>query len=139
MWQIIIPEICKAIERIGVSYHIDASSSLYVCGLEFEMDDLDVTVEWGRIERVRQAFLGFEPEVISGTDPQMFTFDCRGFPIDIMSYPSESGIGPETERTQVNYYGHTIWTKVPAFYLKHMRQDHPLRESAFTFFCHNDD
>ncbi|EAR10667.1 hypothetical protein [Reinekea blandensis] len=137
MWTVIIPEICKRIESLGVKYHVDASSSLYVYGLDFEMDDLDITVEWGKIGLVRQAFLQHQPEAISGTEPQKFTFVYRQYLIDVMSYQSESGIGLDSERIQVNFSGHTIWSKTPSFYLNRMRKDHPLRTSAFRFFKHH--
>ena len=134
MWHKVIPEVCRKIEESGVLYHADASSSLYVCGFEFEMDDFDVTVEWGRIKDVWNLFYKYSPSQISGVNPMQFQFDLSGYKVDVMSYESETGIGPEDERELVHFAGQLVWTKKPSFYLNRMRKDHPIRESALHHF-----
>lgn len=134
MWNQIIPEIFRTIDGLGVKYHADASSSLFVNGFEFDMDDFDVTVEWGSIERVRDCFLNYQPSQIMGMGPRQFGFQYKGRKIDVMSFESTSGIGPESERAIVCYSGFYIWSKKPSFYLSRMRKDHPIRAAALEFF-----
>jgi hypothetical protein len=133
-WQCVIPEICKTLDEAGIKYHADASSSLFVHGLPFEMDDFDVTVEWGKLEEVRQLFAADSPTEIEGNSPQRFQFIYRHKAIDVMAYESDSGIGPAQERTLVNFSGYDIWSKTPDFYLQRMKQTHPLRQKALSFF-----
>ena len=133
-WSPIILEVCQTLEKAGIRYHADASSSLYVHGFAFNMDDFDVTVEWGKIDQALALFDHCNPTPISGTSPRQFTFRLCGYPIDIMAYESETGIGPDDERTQVMFAGYPVWSKVPSFYLSRMRKDHPIRNNAFAFF-----
>lgn len=134
MWHKVIPEICMMLDELGVKYHADASSSLYVNGFEFEMDDFDVTVEWGAINRVRMAFAQEQPSEITGSNPKQFYFKFLGCKIDVMSYENETGIGPESERHIVLYSGTEVWSKKPSFYLNRMRKDHPIRNAALQHF-----
>jgi len=134
MWSKVIPEVCKILEDAGIKYHADASSSLFVHGYDFDMDDFDITVEWNCIEQARELFMAASPTEITGISPQQFQFELGGHLIDIMSYESDSGIGPETERTRVNYAGARIWSKKPGFYLNRMKKEHPLREAALLHF-----
>ncbi|TCS35202.1 hypothetical protein [Reinekea marinisedimentorum] len=134
MWHKVIPEICKKLEELDVRYHADASSSLFVCGFEFEMEDFDVTVEWGTIEIVRNAFESLNPTQVSGTNPKQFRFEFMGRKIDVMSYESDTGIGAYAERQLIEFSGAKIWTKIPSFYLSRMRKDHPVRNAALRYF-----
>lgn len=134
MWQFVIPEICKKLEELNVRYHADASSSLFVNGFEFEMDDFDVTVEWGSIDRVRSAFEHLNPTYVTGTNPRQFHFELSEHKIDVMSYESNTGIGPQSERQVVVFAGTEVWTKKPSFYLSRMRKDHPIRSAALQYF-----
>ncbi|WP_196161140.1 hypothetical protein [Reinekea sp. G2M2-21] len=133
-WSPIILEVCQTLEKAEIRYHADASSSLYVHGFAFNMDDFDVTVEWGKIDQALALFEHCNPSPISGTNPRQFTFRLYGCLVDIMSYESKTGIGPDDERTQVMFAGYRVWSKVPAFYLSRMRKDHPIRAQAHQFF-----
>ena len=55
-WERIINVVVAALEQEVIRYHLDASSSLYAHGVEFNMDDLDVTVEWGKINTAHALF-----------------------------------------------------------------------------------
>jgi hypothetical protein len=134
MWSEVIPLVCQRLETAGIRYHADASSSLFVQGLEFEMDDFDITVDWSSIEQARSLFMEFSPTEITGKSPKKFEFSVSDFPVDVLAYESETGIGPELERVQVNYSGIKIWSKKPEFYLSRMKKDHPLRTKAIQFF-----
>ena len=85
MWHKVIPAVCKKLESADIRYHADASSSLFVNGLDFEMDDFDVTVEWGCIEKSRNLFQNFGPSHIAGSNPKQFNFEISGYKIDILS------------------------------------------------------
>mgnify|MGYP003119979072 CR=1 FL=1 len=134
MWHKLIPKVCRKLEELGVKYHADASSSLFVSGFCFEMEDFDVTVEWGSIERVRHSFINENPTDIRGCNPRQFTFNIKEHKIDVMSYESDTGIGPGSERQIVSFSGVEIWTKKPSFYLDRMRKDHPIRKEALQYF-----
>jgi len=137
MWAEIILIVCEKLDSANVRYHADASSSLYVNGFNFEMDDFDVTVEWGSIERVRSIFFQYYPTEVSGNNPSKFIFKINGKCIDVMSYKSKSGIGPASERHRVKFSGKYIWSKKPSFYLERVSAAHPHRADMLKFFSEN--
>ena len=134
MWEEVIPEICGRLEAAGIRYHADASSSLYVNGFKFNMDDFDVTVDWNEFERAFVVFSDLNPIKSCVKSPQRLQFSYMGHSIDVIAYESETGIGPESERCSVMFSGHRIWTKIPGFYLERMRKDHPIRSAALEYF-----
>ena len=50
-WERLIVKIAGAFDEASIPYHLDASTALYVQGIDFEMDDLDITVKWGCLLR----------------------------------------------------------------------------------------
>jgi len=133
-WEAVILEVCRRLEDADIKYHADASSSLYVHGFSFDMDDFDVTVEWNKIDKARELFADHTPCEVTGVGPKRFQFTCMGRLVDVMAYQSNTGIGPEDERVCVNFAGDRVWSKVSSFYLHRMEKQHPIRKAAFQFF-----
>lgn len=126
LWASIVKRVVSVLEENGIQYHVDASSSLYVHGVEFEMDDLDVTVEWGAIETVAELFKDRNPSEFSKDYPPSFKFPIANSVVHIMSYRSDSGIGDEKDRVQVEFNGVKVWSKSISYYQKHMSPEHRL-------------
>ena len=125
-WEEIIKIVVSSLEVAGIRYHVDASSSLYVHGVEFEMEDLDLTVEWGAIHRARQLFLSHHPGLVTDQYPPSFRFWLNAKEVHVMSYESSSGIGSEHVRTTVQVGGIEVWSKTIEFYKAHMTPEHRL-------------
>ena len=125
-WEEVILLVVLSLEKAGIRYHVDASSSLYVHGVEFEMEDLDLTVEWGAIHRARELFLAYHPGAVNGRYPPSFTFSINSKEVHVMSYESVSGVGSAKDRTRVKVAGTEVWSKTIEFYKTHMTVEHKL-------------
>ena len=77
-WGKVILQVVKTLDNENVEYHIDASSSLYVHGVDFDMDDLDITVKWGEIEKNYQVFEKNTPTKLNLNYPSSFKFKVDG-------------------------------------------------------------
>lgn len=132
-WEELIVLIASELEHNGIRYHIDASSALFVHGIDFEMEDLDVTVEWGSLEKARDVFKRFRPSKIEGAKPPSFEFLLDSMEVHLMSYRSSTGIGEASDRVQVAVQETLVWSKTVDFYYRHMKFDHPLLEIARSY------
>ena len=56
-WWDVIYRVADELEKAGISYSFDASTSLFVHGIEFDMGDVDVTVEWNCLADAHTVFL----------------------------------------------------------------------------------
>ena len=138
-WTNVITAVSQRLENAGIQYHIDGSASLYVCGLPLEnqkdLDDLDIVVNWNQFHSALKIFTAFNPDL--KTDSETFklaSFASKQHPIDIMAYPSDSGIGDDKDRCQVTYNGQKLWSKTPEFYLTNNPPEKPLVKKAIIFF-----
>ena len=85
--------IAEVFDAHQILYHFDGSSCLYLRGHDFEMDDLDVTVMWGRIDDAHDS-LARDPRItILDRAEQSFRVRVENSIIHIMTYESDSGIG----------------------------------------------
>ena len=125
-WENLIVTIVRKLELNAITYHLDASTALFAQGIQFDMDDLDVTVKWGCIEKAREVFKEYEPTQITTAKPHSFKFEVREMSVHVTTYQSATGIGEESERTITEVLGKPVWSKTVDFYHKHMQPDHPL-------------
>jgi len=125
-WERLIVKIAGAFGEASIPYHLDASTALYVQGIDFEMDDLDITVKWGCLDCARKLFIKRAPSPISSTPSPSFHFDVDGLKVDVLAYESPTGLGDPADRVQISVAGVRVWTKTVDFYRRHMRADHPL-------------
>jgi len=125
-WERIINVVVTALEQEGIRYHLDASSSLYAHGVEFDMDDLDVTVEWGKINTAHALFSQHNPGTVTAAYPPSFRFYIDSREVHVMSYQSETGIGSNQDRTKVKVAGTEVWCKTIEFYKRNMTPSHRL-------------
>ena len=126
-WEQVIHMVVNIFEAQGFVYHIDASSSLFVHGIDFDMDDLDITVKWGTIEQAHKVFTFYNPTELTEEYPPSFKFFVNGHEVHILSYESESGIGEDQDRVRVKIGDILVWSKTVDFYEKHMMINHPLK------------
>lgn len=124
-WERLIVMIAGTLDKERIPYHLDGSTALYVQGIEFEMDDLDITVKWGCLERARRIFSKYAPSPISSVPLSSFHFDADGLKVHVMAYESSTGLGDPVDRVQVSISNIMVWTKTVEFYRRHMRPDHP--------------
>jgi len=132
-WEKTVHQIASALDNANIQYHVDASSSLYFQGVEFEMDDLDLTVEWGKINNAHELFSLYSPSIVTLEYPPSFRFWVNSQEVHIMSYQGGTGIGKPQDRIKVNVGGCEIWCKTIAFYKESMTPTHRLWEPLQLF------
>lgn len=128
-WETVIVKVVTVLDDADIEYHIDASSSLYVQGVDFNMDDLDITVKWGSINESHQVFEHYHPTELDGSYPVSFKFKVDEHEVHVMSYESITGIGDSIDRLQVKINNRSVWTKSIHFYEKNMGPNHPLEKA----------
>lgn len=126
-WERLIVRVAGALEHERIPYHLDASTALYVHGIDFEMDDLDITVKWGCLEQTRELFKQYAPTPISSAASPSFQFEVDSLIVHVMAHQSSTGIGAANDRTQVTVAHAMVWTKTVEFYHRHIGADHPLK------------
>jgi len=104
-WERVILNVSSTLENNDIEYHLDGSTSLFAHGIDFEMDDLDITVKWGKIEKTRKVFQKYEPSQISEILPYSFKFDIDKLEVHVLTYEGSTGIGEAKERVQVPIRG----------------------------------
>lgn len=55
----IIKKLTSMFKENNISYHFDASTSVFIHGIEFEMDDIDVVFMYKEKERVKELFMDY--------------------------------------------------------------------------------
>ncbi len=138
-WPSIIKKICLKLDRAGIEYHVDGSASLYVCGLPLEnqddLDDVDMVVNWHHFDDALVVFANHEPVLeIDNGEIKKASFHYYQHPIDLLAYPSPTGIGSAEDRCKVCYQGQYLWSKTPAFYIENNHTDRHLVQQAVQFF-----
>lgn len=125
-WGDVLLRVITTLDQHAIKYHVDASSSLYFQGVDFEMNDLDLTVEWGSIGEMVYIFEEYGPLGVSVGYPPSVRFYVEGNEVHILSYKSVSGIGESRDRVMVDVDGFSVWCKTIEFYKKNMGSKHRL-------------
>lgn len=129
-WEILAITVSELLEHSQIRYHFDASTALYLHGIEFEMDDLDVTVEWGRIEDARKVLeigLNSSPTVESENS---LKFQVEERVLHVMTFQSDTGIGAEEDRILVPIADTRVWSKTVDFIFRHTNPSHALYKQS---------
>lgn len=129
-WERIAVMVAEAFEGKSIPYHFDGSSSFYLRGAEFDMDDLDVTVMWGKLEAAKIALAPPRCSDPVESSSQSFKTSIEGRMVHVMAYPSESGIGLASDREPIMVRNRRVWAKTAGFYLRHIGPSHPLYLTA---------
>ena len=132
-WERLIVGITQTLENADITNHLDGSTAVFVHGIDFEMDDVDITVKWGQIEAARDLFKEHKPSPLPASSPGTFHFQTNGLKVHIMSYESSTGIGDLADREQVTISDTQVWSKTVEFYRRHMPPDHPLAKSVASY------
>lgn len=132
-WERLIVSVTQSLENAGIIYHLDGSTALFAHGIDFEMDDVDITVKWGQIETTREVFKQYEPSPLRSLSPDSFHFQIDDLKVHVMSYESPTGIGNLNDRVQVLINGSNVWSKTVDFYRRHMSRDHPLTDLVASY------
>ena len=125
-WWKVIFQMADELNKEAVAYSFDASTSLFVHGIEFDMDDVDIMIEWDYFSKVHNLFEEYKPCGIKEGVFSHFHFFIDGLKVHIMSSPSISDLKNDSERVKIEKDGHVMWSKCVQFYRRHITSDNPL-------------
>ncbi len=125
-WWKVIFRVAQTLDVERIPYSFDASTSVFVHGIEFDMDDVDVMVQWSDHQAAHTASRGHGPTPIElGTFPR-FRLHIDGRMVYILATEEIVDLGKDPERVRIDKDGHTLWTKDIRFYRRHIDGGSPL-------------
>lgn len=118
-WWKVIYKIADELEKEGIPYSFDASTSLFVHGIEFEMDDVDIMVQWDNFERAYSLFQKYGASSIAEGAFSHYYFFIDDLKIHIMSSERIINLSNDQERVKIEKDGYVLWSKCIDFYRRH--------------------
>lgn len=125
-WWKVIYKMADELAKEGVPYSFDGSTSLFVHGIQFEMDDVDIMVQWDNFQRAHSIFQKYGASPIEEGCFLHFHFFIDSLKIHIMSSEEIQNLSNHQERVKLEKDGLVLWFKCIDFYRRHISSDHPL-------------
>lgn len=123
-WKVIL-KVATCLQDAGIPYHFDASTSLFVHGIEIDMDDVDVSIEWGRFAETRDLFSMHNPTAIFERDGwNQFRLKIEGIEVHFLSAEGMTDLPSHSERNRIVWKDTVLWSKAVEFHRRHMASDH---------------
>lgn len=116
----------KLFDDNGIEYQFDASTAVYIHGIEFEMDDLDLCILKAYKEKVLELLSSFkrtEMEVYENRMEYCYV-QIEDVKVHLMFPYYKTDCQEETR--DIIYNGVSMHTKTMEFYRRHKGDDHPL-------------
>ena len=126
-WRV-IKRLAKIFKDNSVLYHYDASTSVFIHGVDFEMDDIDIVFPYNSIELIRALFSDFDLSDIKHAESiglKHFKFYMDQEEIHCLFYEGAvEDFANEDVRLVVE--DQEIWAKSLKFYARNTSKDNPL-------------
>jgi len=114
-WWRVIETVADTLDGAGIPYSFDASASVFVHGLEFAMDDVDVMVDATHFPAARETFLRYGPTPITVASFSHFHFYIDGRKVHILTRESITDLSTDRDRVSMLRTGRTLWSKSIGF------------------------
>ena len=124
-WNVIC-YLAELFERHNIEYQFDASTSVFIHGVEFLMDDIDVIVLKVYKDKVKQLLSEYVPTDTEITQNLMeyFFVQIQNQKVHVMFPYSKKDCIEETR--DIIHNGVKVHTKTMEFYRRHIKNDNPL-------------
>ena len=124
-WNVIC-YLAELFEGNNIEYQFDASTSVFIHGVEFLMDDIDVVVLKQYKEKVRKLLSEYDQTDIEITPKSMeyFFVQIENQKVHLMFPYSKKNCIDETR--DIIHNGVKVHTKTMEFYRRHIKHDNPL-------------
>ncbi|WP_102398755.1 hypothetical protein [Haloimpatiens massiliensis] len=136
----VIKSLASIFEQNNIKYHYDASTSVFVHGIEFEMDDIDIVFMWHEENHLKEVFKGYgvtKTEYIQEIGLKYFWMEIDGQKIHCLLYKSDNSNLTEKEFNKnaeaVYVDGQKIMTQTLEFYLKNCKDKNNLKTKICDF------
>lgn len=124
-WKVIC-YLAELFEVNSIEYQFDASTSVFIHGVEFIMDDIDVIILKQYKDKVKQLLTDYNQTDIEITQNSMeyFFVEIENQKVHLMFPYSKKDCTEETR--DIIHYGVIVHTKTMEFYRRHIKDDNPL-------------
>lgn len=121
----IIKELAKLFQENDTRYHFDGSTSVFVHGIHFDMDDIDIVFPFDSINETRELFKEYDPSevrYVKNIGLKHFCLYIRDEKIHCLFYECSFDDFSKEEVKLVKDY-QVIWAKSLNFYLRHAKKE----------------
>jgi environmental stress-induced protein Ves len=125
-WWTLIKQIAIELEEQKIPYHFDASTSVFVHGIDFDMDDIDILIQWDCFEKAHEYFKKYGATAIQNSSFSQFFFMVDNMKVHILSSERCTNLEDDNERVIIHKDNQILWSKSVSFYRRHHSDDHPL-------------
>ena len=136
-WWELIYILTDELNSQNIAYCYDASTSLFVNGIDFEMNDIDVIVQWDCFEKSFEYFKKYGAYLIEDTEINEYKFKINSYIIHVKSKKSISNIEQMKDKLKIERDGYILWSRDPRVYREKITLDHPLADLIDVFFERN--
>lgn len=124
-WRAII-QIAETLNAKGIPYHFDASTALFVHGIDIEMDDVDISIQWDTFQAVHKLLSKYGPTpIFYKAGWHQFHVDIDEVDVHVLSSENMTDLVSQSERVRLIRGSTVFWSKAVEFYRRHLKDDHP--------------
>jgi hypothetical protein len=138
-WRV-IKKLAYLFETNNIHYHYDASTTVFVHGIEFEMDDIDIVFMWNEentLKEVLKDYIVSETKYMKEIGLKYFFSEIDGQKIHCLFYGDEDTIATKEEFNSnaaiLSIDGQNIMAQSLEFYLRYSKDKNNLRQRIISF------
>jgi hypothetical protein len=138
-WRV-IKKLAHLFETNNIHYHYDASTTVFVHGIEFEMDDIDIVFMWNEentLKEILKNYIVSETKYMKEIGLKYFFAEIDGQKIHCLFYGDEDTIATEEEFNSnaaiLSIDGQNIMAQSLEFYLRYSKDKNNLRQRIISF------
>ncbi len=123
-WAVIL-KIVTYLEKTNIPYHIDSSSTLFVHGIDIDIKDIDISIEFDRFEETRSLMQDYDPTPIIQGDPwHQFHIYPQGVDVHFLTTARMTDLAANPDRVHVTYGETAFWSLSVEWCRRHTPDDH---------------
>lgn len=138
-WNVII-KVANLLGKNNMHYHFDASTSVFVHGIEFDMDDIDIVFMWheeNRLKEILKDYVISETKFMPEYGLKYFWSEMDGQKVHCLFYGNDNDIVTEqsfnSNAVMVHTNGYNIMAQSLEFYLKNSKDKNNLKLRIYEF------
>jgi len=138
-WKV-IKRLAYLFETNNIHYHYDASTCVFVHGIEFEMDDIDIVFMWNEekiLKEILQHYIVCETKYMNEIGLKYFFAEVDGQKIHCLFYGDDNTVVTEQEfnsnAVMLSVDGQSIMTQSLEFYLRNSKDKNNLKPRIYNF------
>lgn len=129
----VIKKLANILEESNISYHFDASTSVFIHGIDFEMDDIDIVFMYSEREKVKEVFKDYKmslSERVCEIGLEYFFIEVEGQQVHCLFYESSQAINQDEFNKDAEVLlieGQKMMVQSLEFYLKYSKDKQKLK------------